>query len=96
MGHRHTRVVERVYGRLSPEEMGTFLTAHFAPDCIACASRRPKACVTNVVGVITRAAYDILSKPRAAYRARSAVPNPQTFRIGGGFLRSITSRPHCA
>jgi hypothetical protein len=31
MGHRDTRMVERVYGLLSPEEM---LSAHFA-DCIA-------------------------------------------------------------
>ncbi len=33
-----TRMVERVYGRLSPEEIGALLTAHFAPVCITGAS----------------------------------------------------------
>ena len=33
-----TRMVERVYGRLSPEEIGALLTQHFALDCIAGAS----------------------------------------------------------
>ena len=37
MGHRDRRV-ERVYGRLSPEEIGALLTARFAPDCITRAS----------------------------------------------------------
>jgi len=31
-------MVERVYGGLLPEEVGTLLTAHFAPDCITGAS----------------------------------------------------------
>jgi hypothetical protein len=31
-------MVERVYGRLSPEEIVALLTAHFAPDCITGAS----------------------------------------------------------
>jgi hypothetical protein len=34
MGNRDTRMVELVYGRLSPEEIGTLLSAHFA-DCTA-------------------------------------------------------------
>lgn len=33
MGHRDTRVVERAYGRLSPDEIGVLLSADFA-DCI--------------------------------------------------------------
>jgi hypothetical protein len=32
---RDTRMVERVYGRLSPEENDAVLTAHFAPEWIA-------------------------------------------------------------
>jgi len=38
MGHRDTRMVERVYGCLSPEEIGALLTQHFALDCITGAS----------------------------------------------------------
>lgn len=30
MVHKDTRIVERVYGRLSPEEIGALLSAHFA------------------------------------------------------------------
>ena len=33
MGHRDARKVERVYGRLSPQEIGAMLATHFAADC---------------------------------------------------------------
>jgi len=55
MSHRDTRMVERVYGRLSPEEIGALLTQDFAPACIAGASvsvDRPE----NMDGMDARAA----------------------------------------